>query len=138
VRSRKETVTASTAIYLADTLGELNNFIAGAEFVVMGGAFLPFGGHNILEVGQLGKAVIFGSHMNNFANEAETFIENHAALQVNNKNELREAVQQLIQQPEKAQQLGQQGKALMVQHADIAETYLNKIEQHCSGLQKTD
>ena len=138
VRSRKETVTASTAIYLADTLGELNNFIAGAEFVVMGGAFLPFGGHNILEVGQLGKAVIFGSHMSNFANEAETFVENHAALQVNDKNELREAVQQLIQQPEKAQQLGQQGKALMVQHADIAETYLNKIEQHCPTLQKAD
>ena len=36
----------------------VNSFIAGADFVMMGGAFLPFGGHNILEVGQQGKAVI--------------------------------------------------------------------------------
>lgn len=138
VRSRNEAVTASTAIYLADTLGELNNFIAGAEFVMMGGAFLPFGGHNILEVGQLGKAVIFGSHMNNFASEAETFLENNAALQVTNKNELREAVQQLISQPDKAQRLGKNGETLMARNADMAETYLNKISSYCPALQKTD
>ena len=135
VRSRNEPVSDSTVIYLADTLGELNSFIAGADFVMMGGAFLPFGGHNILEVGQLGKAVIFGHHMDNFASEAEAFLENNAALQVSNKNELYDAVQQLLRHPEQAQQLGENGKALMLRNADIAETYLNKISACCPALQ---
>jgi 3-deoxy-D-manno-octulosonic-acid transferase len=134
VRSRDEALSDSTQVYLADTLGELNHFIAGAEFVLMGGAFLPFGGHNILEVAQQGKAVIFGAHMNNFSNEAQAFLEHHAAIQASDQDALREAVQQLRQHPEQAQQLGDNGKALLIRNAKIAETYLERIREYCPAL----
>ena len=39
----------------------------------MGGSFVEKGGHNILEVAQLGKAVIFGTDMRSFKDEAELF-----------------------------------------------------------------
>ena len=131
VRSRNEPVTDNTQVYLADTLGELGDFIAGSKFVLMGGAFLPFGGHNILEVGQAGKAVIFGMHMDNFSDEAASFLTANAAIQVSNDMELKQAVLQLINQPDEAAQMGNHGQALMKHNADMAQTYLDKIKQLC-------
>ena len=81
VRSKKDTVSGSTDIYIADTIGELKQFIAGSEFVLMGGSFVQKGGHNILEVAQLGKAVIFGTDMRNFEDEANIFIQYNAGIQ---------------------------------------------------------
>lgn len=81
VRSKKESVSDDTNIYIADTIGELKQFIAGSEFVLMGGSFVEKGGHNILEVAQLGKAVIFGPDMSNFMDEANIFIQYNAGIQ---------------------------------------------------------
>lgn len=134
VRSRNEPLNETTLVYLADTLGELNRFIAGAEFVLMGGAFLPFGGHNILEVAQQGKAVVFGSHMTNFNDEAKAFLEHNAAIQVNDQTQLRDAVQLLMTDTDKTRQLGENGKTLMVRNAEIAQTYLDSISHYCANL----
>ena len=49
VRSHNDTVTAETEIYLADTFGELPQFIAGAALVVMGGSLIPRGGQNVIK-----------------------------------------------------------------------------------------
>ncbi len=81
VRSKKDTVSGNTDVYIADTIGELKQFISGSEFVLMGGSFVQKGGHNILEVAQLGKAVIFGPDMCNFEDEANIFIQYHAGIQ---------------------------------------------------------
>lgn len=64
-------------------MGELKQFIAGSEFVVMGGSFVEKGGHNILEVAQLGKAVVFGPDMRSFEDEAAIFIEQNVGIQCN-------------------------------------------------------
>lgn len=80
-RSKKDTVSENTDVYIADTIGELKQFIAGSEFVLMGGSFVQKGGHNILEVAQLSKAVIFGPDMRNFEDEANIFIQYNAGIQ---------------------------------------------------------
>ena len=81
VRSKKDKSTDKTNIYIADTIGELKQFIAGSEFVIMGGSFVPKGGHNILEVAQLGKAVIFGPDMRSFEDEAMLFLQYKTGIQ---------------------------------------------------------
>ena len=81
IRSKNGHVTADTDIYIADTIGELKQFISGSKFVLMGGSFVTKGGHNILEVAQLGKAVIFGPDMSNFVDEANIFIQYNAGIQ---------------------------------------------------------
>ncbi len=55
-----------TAIYLADTLGELGLFyrLAGVAFV--GGSLVPHGGQNPLEPARLGCPVLLGPHSWNF------------------------------------------------------------------------
>lgn len=81
VRSKKDNVIKKTNVYIADTMGELKQFIAGSEFVIMGGSFVPKGGHNILEVAQLGKAVIFGPDMRSFEDEAKLFLQYKTGVQ---------------------------------------------------------
>jgi 3-deoxy-D-manno-octulosonic-acid transferase len=61
----------------------------------MGGSFVEKGGHNILEVAQLGKAVVFGPDMRSFEDEASIFIESNAGIQCK-KEELPVYLNQLI------------------------------------------
>ena len=128
VRSRNQPITEDTQIYLADTFGELNQFIAGSQFVIMGGSLNPFGGQNILEVARAGRGVIFGSHMDNFSNEAALFLQHDAGLQVKTEAELCATIARLLSEPERANALGEQGLALMSKTGDMAERYLNELE----------
>ena len=47
-------------VILLDTLGELNNCYAIADIVILGGAFIPAGGHNPLEPAFFGTKLISG------------------------------------------------------------------------------
>jgi lipid A biosynthesis lauroyl/palmitoleoyl acyltransferase len=128
IRSRNEPITKDTQIYLADTFGELNRFIAGSRFVIMGGSLKPFGGQNILEVARAGKGVIFGPHMDNFSNEAALFLAHQAGLQIKTNAELCATIARLLSEAERADQLGQNGLTLMKETSDMAERYLKELE----------
>jgi lipid A biosynthesis lauroyl/palmitoleoyl acyltransferase len=128
IRSRNEPITEHTQIYLADTFGELNQFIAGSQFVIMGGSLKPFGGQNILEVARAGKGVIFGPHMDNFSNEAALFVQYDAGLQVKTDAELCATIARLLSEPERASRLGENGLTLMKETGDMAERYLTELE----------
>ena len=56
-RSRRD-----TAIYIADTMGELGLFYRLAPFCFLGGTLVPMGGHNPLEPAALHCAVLAGPH----------------------------------------------------------------------------
>lgn len=129
VRSKQEPIVAATRIYLADTFGELQNFIANAQFVIMGGSFQPCGGQNILEVANAAKAVIFGPHMDNFLDEARLFLQHQAGIQVQNPTELGAAIAQLCAQPQYAAQLGANGLALINANRDMAARYLAVLRE---------
>lgn len=129
VRSKKEAITASTRVYLADTFGELQNFMAGAEFVIMGGSFLPFGGQNILEAANNGKAVIFGPHMDNFLDEAKLFLQQQAGIQVQSLSELGACIARLCVDTAFSAQMGSNGLALINAQRDIAQRYLTQLQK---------
>ncbi len=127
IRSKNEAINTETKIYIADTFGELPAFIAGAEFVIMGGAFAEKGGQNILEVAQQGKAVIFGKHMDNFRDEARLFLQQQAGICVESEDELGKLIQTWLDDKEKPRQLGE--NALLLSHAnsDVAQQYLQEL-----------
>jgi 3-deoxy-D-manno-octulosonic-acid transferase len=68
-------------VLLLDTIGELRKVYSLASVAIIGGSFLPFGGHNILEPAALGKAILFGPHMTNFKEIADLFKKSEAARQ---------------------------------------------------------
>lgn len=122
VRSKKNEIKKSTDIYIADTIGELKQFILGSDFVLMGGSFVLKGGHNILEVAQLGKTVIFGSDMRNFEGEAKTFNEYNAGIQCKS-NELGDLFSKLITDKEYRNQLEDNAKKLIGENNNINKYY---------------
>ncbi|MGB5279071.1 MAG: glycosyltransferase N-terminal domain-containing protein [Gammaproteobacteria bacterium] len=96
LRSRNDAITATTKVYLLDTVGELNNWFAGARLVIIGGSFIPRGGHNLLEPAHFGKAVIFGPSMENFEDEARLMLDQHAAVQVADVDALCQQLQHFL------------------------------------------
>jgi 3-deoxy-D-manno-octulosonic-acid transferase len=57
----------SRHVFLLNTVGELTACYALGTVVFVGGSFTQRGGQNILEPAALAKPVVFGPHMNNFA-----------------------------------------------------------------------
>ncbi len=129
-RSSSEIVTDTTQIYLADTFGELQQFIAGAALVCMGGSLIPRGGQNLIEVAHQGRVALCGPHMDNFEDECELLLKHQAAFQVSSAHELIEKIEELLRQPETLQTLGQQAKALVNRQADMAKRYANALEPY--------
>ncbi len=69
-RSQDGAITPDTAVYIADTLGELGLFYRLAPFCFLGGTLVPLGGHNPLEPAVLHRAILAGPHR---ANSARAF-----------------------------------------------------------------
>ena len=87
-RSKNQEVKANTNIYIADTVGELNLFYELANFIFIGGSLVNHGGQNPIEAAFLGKNIIHGPNITNFADVYE--ILNHMKLTsiVNNERQL--------------------------------------------------
>jgi 3-deoxy-D-manno-octulosonic-acid transferase len=67
LRSLEELPTATTHIYVADTMGELGLFYRLAPIVFMGGSLVEHGGQNPIEAIKLGAAIVHGPHVFNFS-----------------------------------------------------------------------
>lgn len=98
---------------ILDTIGELAELYQIATVVFVGGSLVQGGGHNILEPAVFGKPIVFGPHMENFAEIAETFLANGAAIQVRSPRELDEAVVGLMGDPVRRARLGAAARALV-------------------------
>ena len=71
LRSREELPTATTDIYVADTMGELGLFYRLAPIVFMGGSLVAHGGQNPIEAVKLGASIVHGPHVFNFTDVYE-------------------------------------------------------------------
>ena len=71
LRSREESPTATTDVYVADTMGELGLFYRLAPIVFMGGSLVPHGGQNPIEAVKLGASIVHGPHVFNFTDVYE-------------------------------------------------------------------
>ena len=96
-----------------DTIGELASVYQIATAVFVGGSLVPSGGHNILEPALYGKPIVVGPHMENFAEIAETFLANGAAIQVRSPRELADTIAALMGDPVRRASLGAAARALI-------------------------
>ena len=61
---------ADDAVFVIDTLGELQLFYACADVAFVGGSLQDIGGHNLLEPAAVGTPVATGPHLHNFTDIA--------------------------------------------------------------------
>jgi 3-deoxy-D-manno-octulosonic-acid transferase len=100
-------------VVILDTIGELAHLFQAATVVFIGGSLVDQGGHNILEPAVHGKPIVFGPYMENFAEIAETFLKNHAAVQVSGPGELADVMVRLIGNPVERASLSAAARALV-------------------------
>jgi 3-deoxy-D-manno-octulosonic-acid transferase len=100
-------------VVVLDTLGELAQLYQIATVVFVGGSLVDYGGHNILEPAIFGKPVVFGPHMQNFKEIAETFLANDAAVRVESARDLEQALVQLTGDSVRRARLGAAARALV-------------------------
>ena len=95
-RSADEPITPDTAVYLADTLGELGLLYRAVPIAFIGGSLVPRGGQNMLEPARLDAAIIAGPHVENFRVIAEAMDAGDAWLRVGDAATLAAAVERLL------------------------------------------
>ena len=134
IRSRGENPTPKTAIYLADTFGELKSFMAHSELVIMGGSFVEKGGQNLIEPAAMGKTIIVGPHMENFADETRDLLDQQALVQVNNGDELTQKLSELLKNHRQREQLGERAEQFVISHANIIDDYMAFVEHALSKI----
>ncbi|WP_409421645.1 lipid IV(A) 3-deoxy-D-manno-octulosonic acid transferase [Pseudaeromonas sp. ZJS20] len=105
-RSRQEPITTDTAIYLADTMGEMPLLLQMSDLAFMGGSLVPVGGHNLLEPASLGKPTLIGPHSFNFADVTHQLCEQKACRQLADAEEVAAAVCELLGDAALRQQMG--------------------------------
>lgn len=115
-RSLKHALTKETAVYLADTMGELLLMYSVSDAAFVGGSLSPRGGHNMLEPGSLGKPILTGPYVFNFAEISELFLKANALIQVSHAQQLATEIIQLMEDKNKREAMGQ--SALHVMNAN--------------------
>ena len=100
-------------VVVLDSIGELAQLFQVGTLVFVGGSLVDAGGHNILEPAVFGKPIVFGPHMQNFAEIARTFLDSGAALQVRNGRELEATLLELLGDPVRRASLGAAARALV-------------------------
>ena len=114
-RRRERAVDAEprAEVVILDTMGELAHLFQIATVVFVGGSLVAQGGPNILEPAVHGKPIVFGPHMENFAEISATFLQNQAAVQVADASELVTTVLRLMADPVERARLGAAARALV-------------------------
>jgi 3-deoxy-D-manno-octulosonic-acid transferase len=99
LRSHEELPTATTDIYVADTLGELGLFYRLAPIVFMGGSLVERGGQNPIEAIKLGASIVHGPHVFNFTDVYETLDAAGGARRADSQEALVKHLGQLLADP---------------------------------------
>jgi 3-deoxy-D-manno-octulosonic-acid transferase len=98
---------ADTAIYVADTLGELGLFYRLAPCVFMGGSLVQHGGQNPLEAARLSRAIMAGPHTGNFAPAFDAIFAAQGSGRVLTSADIAAFAGSLLSRPQDAERLGE-------------------------------
>lgn len=120
---------ATPEVLLLDTIGELSGIFELADVVYIGGSLVPTGGHNPLEPAWWGKPILFGPHMENFADIAQLFLEGRAAVKVRDARELAQAILELLEDEPRRRQLGERAKQVLERESGATERILCYVKE---------
>ena len=120
-------------VILLDTIGELASLYRLADGAFVGGSLVPSGGHNILEPAAFGKIPVFGPSMENFSEIAARFVTADAAIQVESPEDAGVAWIELLRNPERRHQMGENAKHLVDSSRGATDRALAEISKYLGG-----
>lgn len=85
---RSESRQSSQRLLIMDTIGELAGCYRFADIAFVGGSLMRLGGHNPIEPAAMGAPVLFGPHMEDFAEVSQDLLTAGGALRVGGEESL--------------------------------------------------
>ena len=121
---------ASVDCLLVNTTGELVQFYKRADVVFVGKSLTAKGGQSPIEPGDLGKAMVFGPHMEKFTPIEKFFLEANGAVQVPDAKALEATVAELLRDKKRREELGRNALAVVnANRGGVAKTVEMIVEQ---------
>ena len=115
---------------LVNTTGELRFFYEQAAVVFVGKSLTAVGGQNPIEPGALGKAMVFGPNMQNFADVTRNFLAQNAAVQVGDPEGLETAIAGLLADENRRAELGRNALKVVAQNLGALDRTTDMILGH--------
>lgn len=112
---------------LVNTTGELKFFYEHAAVVFVGKSLTAEGGQNPIEPAALGKPVVFGPNMQNFATVARAFLAANAVLQVPDAAALETALADLLSNEPRRTELGQRARRVVEENLGATDRTVQLI-----------
>lgn len=92
-------------VILGDSMGELFSYYAACDFTFVGGSLLNFGGQNLIEAASMSRPILIGKYTHNFAEASKDAIQQGAAIQVKDVEDLRSKLQHLLHDAQKREEM---------------------------------
>ena len=118
---------------LVNSTGELRFFYEHASLVFVGKSLTAKGGQNPIEACALGKPVLFGPNMQNFADVVRLILEGDGARQVADAAELEKAIGELLTSPARCEQLGKNALRVVLNNQGATKRTVDLILKHLDG-----
>jgi len=132
-RTDEKAVARTDAVFLGDTMGEVPLFYAASDVAFVAGSLVPIGGHNLLEPAAQGVPVITGPYNFNAQDIADMFIRLGACRRVADADELIVAVNELLNDPAAAREMGRKGQALLEDNRGALQRLMVLLEPLLEG-----
>lgn len=126
-RSKGETCTIATDVFLLDTMGELGIFYQTADVAFVGGSLVPTGGHNMLEPAAVGLPIISGPYVHNFTDISQTMLDANAMVIVRDSTALVEILLTWLQSDASRQLIGANAKSVVAKNQGATNKILEII-----------
>ncbi len=114
-------------IYIADSLGELGLFFRVVPIVIIGGSFIPHGGHNPIEPARLECQILYGPHMHNFKTICDDFLDASAGRMIEDEDALFEEIHHLYLNPVEGQMLSDNARKLTEKKAHVIDDIMQEL-----------
>jgi 3-deoxy-D-manno-octulosonic-acid transferase len=88
------------------------------------------GGQNPIEPGAMGKAIVFGPHMQNFAEVVRNFLAKNGAVQADDATGLENAFRELLSDPQRRAELGQNAIKVVKENLGAIDRTVDMIIKH--------
>jgi 3-deoxy-D-manno-octulosonic-acid transferase len=126
---RSEKTAGHHQVLILDSIGELAGVYRYADIAFVGGSLVPCGGHNPIEPAVMGAPVLFGGHMEDFAEISQELLAAGGAVRVGGKDSLFQAISDWLADARSRKDAGQAARRCVERQQGVVERHLRLIHK---------
>lgn len=119
-----------TDVLIVDSTGELRDWTAHADIVIIGKSFLSTGGQNPAEAILAEKPLIVGPHMENFEPLTSQLLAVDGIIRIDDVQHLSAELIRMLENPDRIKAMTSRSKEVLQIHAGATERSIAMIESH--------